>query len=139
MYYQGGHPTPKRGRGDIAVGPPGVVVPAETIGRLIAVAQEIATLAESEAQAMRSASARLDAAIQPLYARYVTQLLEANRRQGGALGPLVAILGPFLDRPIDEHDDDAEEALYRRFLAGMPVGIDDATRMRFQARLEAST
>jgi hypothetical protein len=111
VYFNMGGPKPLRERTGIVTGPPGVYVYAE----------------------------RLSDAIQPLYARYVTQLLEANRRQGGSLGPLVTVLGPFLDRPIDPTCDDVEEALYRRWLAGTLVEIDEALRKRFEIRLaEAS-
>ncbi|WP_067471643.1 hypothetical protein [Nocardia amamiensis] len=134
----GRQPTPKRGGTDIAVGPPAVEVPVDTITALVAAAAEINRLAQSEAPAMQQAAEHLDAAVQPLYSRYITQLLEANHRQQGALGPLVALLGPFLDRPIDPDQEDDEEPLYRRWLAGMCPDLDDATTMRFRARLEGS-
>ncbi|WP_330179093.1 hypothetical protein OHB26_21630 [Nocardia sp. NBC_01503] len=134
VYFTGGNPTPLKERTGIISGPPGVYVDAETITELITAAREIGDLAETETPAMRSAAERLDAAIQPLYARYVTQLLEANRRRGGALGPLVTILGPYLDRPIDPARDNEEEALYRRWLAGIRVDLDESTRQRFEAR-----
>lgn len=139
VYFAGGNPTPLKERTGIVAGPPGVYVDAETITELITTAREIGDLAESEAPAVQAAAERLNAAIQPLYARFVTQLLEANRRQGGALGPLVTILGPYLDRPIDPARDNEEEALYRRWLAGMRVELDESTRQRFEVRLaEAS-
>ncbi|WP_431949230.1 hypothetical protein [Nocardia lijiangensis] len=139
IYFAAGNPTELPNRTGIVVGPPGVYVDVETITALITVAQEIGDLAESESLAMQAAADRLNATIQPLYARYVTQLLEANRRQGGALGPLMTILGPFLDRPIDPARDDEEDGLYRRWLAGMRLNIDESTRNRFEARLtEAS-
>lgn len=139
VYFNMGGPKPLRERTGIVTGPPGVYVYAETITQLITVANEIGDIAESEGPVMQAASKRLSDAIQPLYARYVTQLLEANRRQGGSLGPLVTVLGPFLDRPIDPTCDDVEEALYRRWLAGTLVEIDEALRKRFEIRLaEAS-
>ncbi|NNH69337.1 XRE family transcriptional regulator [Nocardia uniformis] len=139
VYFAGGNPTPLKERTGIVTGPPGVYVDAETITELITAAHEIGDLAESESPSMRAAARRLDATIQPLYARFVTQLLEANRRQGGALGPLVAILGPYLDRTIDPARDNEEEARYRRWLAGMRVELDESTRRRFETRLtEAS-
>ncbi len=135
----GGNPTPLRRRGSMAVGPTDVVVSAEIIGRVLTVAQEINDLAKSEAPAMQDAARRLDAAIQPLYSRYVTELLETNRRQNAALGPLVAMLGHLLDQPLDQcADDEREEALYRRWLAGIQVELDAATTTRFSERLKAS-
>ncbi|MEU7765071.1 XRE family transcriptional regulator [Nocardia sp. NPDC049190] len=134
VYYNSGKPRPVAGRSGIAIGPRGVFVEGPVVTQLISVAHEIGDLAESASPAMRAASGRLDAAIQPLYARYVTQLLEANRRQGGALGPLVAVLGPFLDRVIDQGDDE-EEALYRRWLAGLHLDLDKSMRQRFETRL----
>jgi len=138
----GGDPKPVRAGGtqNVAVGPPGIRVPAETIGQLVRVAQEITDRAAAESPGMQESAERLNAAIQPLYAQYVTKLLEANRRQAGALAPLVAILGPFLDRPVSPSDHDWEDSAYRRWLAGMEVdGLDDAVRRRFQARLETDT
>ncbi len=134
----GGNPVPvgRRGSRNIALGPPAIEVPADTIGRLIRVAREISDLARVDSPQMRAAANRLDAAIQPFYGQYVTELLEANRRQGGALAPLVAVLGEFLDRPAGPGDDDWEEAAYRRWLAGMPVAIDDDMRTTFEARFE---
>lgn len=134
VYFRGGRPKPVAGRVGMVTGPRGVYVDSEFVTRLITVSQEISDLAESEAPAMRAAAERLGAAVQPLYARYVTQLLEANRRQAGALGPLVAVLGPFLDRVVDQGDDE-EEALYRRWLAGLHVELDKSTQRRFEARL----
>ncbi|SUD49571.1 Uncharacterised protein [Nocardia otitidiscaviarum] len=138
----GDDPAPlQRGRGrHVAVGPPLIEVSAETIGQLVRAAQELTELAPGESRRMQDATERLNTAIQPLYAQYVTKLLEANRRQGGALAPLVALLGPFLDRPVGPADHDWEDAAYRRWLAGMQVeGIDDAMRRRFEARLEEDT
>lgn len=134
VYYSSGKPRPVVGRTGIVVGPRGVYVEGGVVTQLITVAHEIGDLAESGAPAMRAAAERLDAAIQPLYARYVTQLLEANRRQGGALGPLVAVLGPFLDRVVDQCDDE-EEALYRRWLAGLHIDLDKSMKQRFETRL----
>ncbi|MGV9411652.1 hypothetical protein ACWDOP_17205 [Nocardia sp. NPDC003693] len=139
VYFTGGNPTPLKERTGIVAGPPGVYVDAETITELITVAREIGDLAEAGTPAAQAAAHRLNAAIQPLYGRYVTQLLEANRRRGGALGPLVTILGPYLDRPVDPAHDNEEEALYRRWLAGMRIDLDETTRRRFEARFaEAS-
>jgi len=139
IYFTAGNPTELPNRTEFVVGPPGVHVDVETITALITVAREIGDLAESESLAMQSAAQRLNATIQPLYARFVTQLLEANRRQGGALGLLVTVLGPFLDRPLDPTCDDEEEGLYRRWLAGMRLDIDESTSKRFEARFaEAS-
>ncbi|WP_024802749.1 hypothetical protein [Nocardia sp. BMG51109] len=140
VYFAAGNPTELPHRSGIAVGPPGVFADVETITALIVAAQEIGDLAEAESPAMRAAADRLHTAVQPLYARFVTQLLESNRRQGGALGPLMTVLGPFLDRPLDPARDDEEEGLYRRWLAGMRPDIDESTRTRFETRLaEAST
>ncbi|WP_157101465.1 helix-turn-helix domain-containing protein [Nocardia shimofusensis] len=133
----GGEPIPLRRGSTIEVAPSYIVVPAETISGLLAVAREISELAEADS-ALREASQRLDDCIQPLYSRYITQLLETNRLHGGALGPLVALLGPFLDRPTDPADADWEEARYRRWLAGIRIDMDEATRKRFEARLEAA-
>lgn len=132
----GGAPTALRRNGRIEVAPSFVVVPAETIGRLVAVAREISELA-TPGSVLQETSQRLDDCIQPLYSSYVTQLLETNRLHDGALGPLVALLGPFLDRPLDPDDADWEEARYRRWLAGIRIDMDEATRRRFEARLEA--
>src|SRR5690606_23455058 len=119
----GGKPLPLRRDSTVEVAPSYIVVPAETIGELLAVAREISELAVSDS-ALRDASQRLDDCLQPLYSRYITQLLETNRLHGGALGPLVALLGPFLDRPADPADADGEEARYRRWLAGIRIDMD---------------
>ncbi|WP_019925574.1 hypothetical protein [Nocardia sp. BMG111209] len=134
----GGIPRPldERRHRDIAVGPAAIKVPAEAIGQLIRVAREITDLAQADSPLMQAAADRLNVAIQPLYGQYVTELLEANRRQQGALAPLVVVLGEFLDRPISPDDDDWEEAAYRRWLAGMPVTIDDRLRTVFESRVE---
>ncbi|MGQ4599679.1 hypothetical protein [Nocardia sp. R6R-6] len=133
----GGDPIPLRRNASIEVAPSYIVVPAETIAGLVVVAREISELATPNS-ALNEASQRLDKCIQPLYARYVTQLLETNRLHGGALGPVVALLGPFLDRPAHPDDADWEDARYRRWLAGIHVDMDDATCARFEARLEAA-
>ncbi|MEU0539648.1 hypothetical protein [Nocardia sp. NPDC005978] len=139
VYFAGGNPTPLKERTGIVAGPPGVYIDAETITELIAAAGEISALTESGSPAQQAAARRLNATVQPLYGRYVTQLLEANRRRGGALGPLVTILGPYLDRPVDPEHDNAEEALYRRWLAGLRPDLDEPTTRRFELRFaEAS-
>ncbi|MFF2550592.1 hypothetical protein ACFVUS_06305 [Nocardia sp. NPDC058058] len=132
----GGAPNPLQRNASMEVAPSYVIVPAETIARLVAVAREISELA-TPGSTLSAPSQRLDACIQPLYSRYVTQLLETNRRHGGALGPLVALLGPFLERPADPADPDFEDARYRRWLAGIQLELDEPTRTRFEARLAA--
>lgn len=151
VYQHGLPPTPRRSGGSMLPGPSSVSVGVEVITEVMNVTREIGEQSDAlreacshpaalaSLEALQAAVGRLDRAIQPIYGTWATELLEANRRQGGALDAVLRALGPYLDRPIDPDDDD-EEAEYRRWLIGMHRDLDPMMIRRFKARYsEANT
>ncbi|WP_240963428.1 hypothetical protein [Antrihabitans stalactiti] len=71
---------------------------------------------------------------------YVTVLLERNGGPGVALHPIVEFaVGHLLDSPPDSDDPhEREQRLYRRWLAGRLLDVDDEMETSFRKRWEES-
>ncbi|MBY6480113.1 MULTISPECIES: helix-turn-helix domain-containing protein [unclassified Rhodococcus (in: high G+C Gram-positive bacteria)] len=111
------------------------------VAQLVSVSTRITELADGrpEDRELRGVANDLSAALHPIYGKYVTQLFEANRRDGKTVSPVFAIFGHLLDEPNRSNDPaEFEERQYRRWLAGRTSGIDHATSERFARRLKAS-
>ncbi|MGV9638090.1 hypothetical protein ACWDO0_28270 [Nocardia rhamnosiphila] len=87
---------------------------------------------------LRPLSKSLDDVVSIIVGRWATDMLEANRSGGAAHPGLAVALADALSVPVDEKDPNAEDRLYRRWLAGgrFAEGLDDARRERFQNRFD---
>lgn len=95
-----------------------------------------AVLADPE---LHGAYTRHTGVVSTIVGHWVTALLERNVQAGQPLPPILELaLGPYLDAEMIHDRSDAEEQLYRRWLAGRDVPISPDQREEFSQRLESS-
>ncbi|MFC7446456.1 helix-turn-helix domain-containing protein [Rhodococcus daqingensis] len=147
----GGVPDPLEGepgratdgpRGATGFGPDYVAVPVEVIADLMAPHGTLNSFRDRWSEVSKDefdkATDALNSAISRLTGVYVTDLLERN---GGPGVPVPALIefafGHHLDEPVGDDPSDAEERLYRRWLAGRPVDASSDLESRFRRRWQA--
>ncbi|SEL57284.1 helix-turn-helix domain-containing protein [Rhodococcus maanshanensis] len=147
----GGVPTPLEAEPDRAsvrprdateFGPDSVAVPVEMIADLLTPHATLNSFrgrwADVTEEEFDRATDALNAAISRIIGVYVTDLLERN---GGPGVPVPALIefafGHHLDEPVGDDPADAEERLYRRWLAGRPIDAGAALESRFRRRWQA--
>ncbi|MFE3317543.1 hypothetical protein [Nocardia sp. NPDC059195] len=129
-YYEGRQPVPADSP-PLATGERGVMIGLEELLPLLEAQRFIHTAPITE---LPKATAQLDAAISGIVGPFVTGILEANR---GTVHPLLEIaFGEALDAPVSPDDPAATEKLYRRWLIGRAVDLDDPTRQSFEQRFQ---
>ncbi|MEW1938426.1 hypothetical protein AB0331_13790 [Dietzia maris] len=95
-----------------------------------------AVLADPE---LHGAYVRHTSVVSTIVGHWVTGLLERNVHADHSLPPILELaLGPYLDAEMIHDRSDADEQLYRRWLAGRDVPISPAQRAAFSQRLEAA-
>lgn len=95
-----------------------------------------AVLADPE---LHGAYVRHTSVVSTIVGHWVTGLLERNVHADHSLPPILELaLGPYLDAEMIHDRSDADEQLYRRWLAGRDVPISPAQRAAFTQRLEAA-
>jgi hypothetical protein len=131
-----------RPRGATEFGPDSVAVSVEMIADLLAPHATLNSFrgrwSEVTEDEFDKATDALNAAISRITGVYVTDLLERN---GGPGVPVPALIefafGHHLDEPVGDDTADAEERLYRRWLAGRPIDADADLESRFRRRWQA--
>lgn len=125
----------KAGAGNVAVG-------LDPLTKLLAAQRdmhrEVAGLEDrtSGVADLRVALKKLDVAVSAIAGSFVTETLERNHGQHHkAIDSAIAAL---LEPPVDYEDPEREEKLYRRWLYGSPIEIDQTTAQRFARRLRDS-
>lgn len=125
----------KSGTGNIAVG-------LDPLTKLLAAQRDIhgkvAGLENrtSSLDDLRTALGQLDVAVSAIAGSFVTETLERNHGQHNkAIDSAIAAL---LELPVSEDDPEREEKLYRRWLYGNAIEIDQPTAKRFSRRLKDS-
>jgi transcriptional regulator with XRE-family HTH domain len=134
--------APGRPRGATEFGPDSVAVSVEMIADLLAPHATLNSFrsrwSEITEDEFDKATDALNAAISRITGVYVTDMLERN---GGPGIPVPALIefafGHHLDEPIGDDPADAEERLYRRWLAGRPIDADADLESRFRRRWQA--
>lgn len=95
-----------------------------------------AVLADPE---LHGSYVRHTSVVSTIVGHWVTSLLERNVHADHSLPPILELaLGPYLDAEMIHDRSDADEQLYRRWLAGRDVPISPAQRAAFSQRLEAA-
>ncbi|MCT1885775.1 helix-turn-helix domain-containing protein [Dietzia cinnamea] len=95
-----------------------------------------AVLADPE---LHGAYIRHTGVVSTIVGHWVTGLLERNVHADHSLPPILELaLGPYLDAEMTHDRSDAEEQLYRRWLAGRDVPLSPEQRAAFSQRLEAA-
>lgn len=94
-----------------------------------------------ECPALTAAVGELNRFVSRVSARYATPTLERNGGPGTRLHPLIEMaFAHLLDVPAEAANaDDLHERLYRRWLAGRDVDINDETREQFTQRWSTAT
>lgn len=146
----GGDPRPLRPPGEsgeeLVIAAQGVRFELTELAELLTVSRKLNDAMTSSADAgknpaLTSAIGELNRFVSRVSARYATATLELNGGPGAKLHPLIEMaFAHLLDVPAESAGaDDLHERLYRRWLAGRDVEIDDETRERFIQRWSAAT
>lgn len=138
-------PTTKHSVPRMALAEGGFTVSNHEIAQMVASLRELdrqfqsannAVLADPE---LHGAYVRHTSVVSTIVGHWVTSLLERNVHAGHSLPPILELaLGPYLDAEMIHDRSDADEQLYRRWLAGRDVPISPAQRAEFSQRLEAA-
>ncbi|WP_280404862.1 hypothetical protein [Nocardia brasiliensis] len=119
-----------------------VEVPLDQITALMGLQRDLNTADEAgrglSAEAVQDLATRLNQEVSLIVGRWATTMLERNRGQGGAHPGLEVLFSDALSSPVDPDDPNAEERLYRRWLAGgrEVAGIGEALREKFELRFQ---
>lgn len=122
-----------------------VSLPVEAMLALLTTQRQLAEVvagAEIDRARLTDISAALTRQIGAVVGGFATDLLERNHGTvaSGGMHPLLEFaFGDVLDIPPEATGDDAEERLYRRWLAGRPPAPGAGQAERFAARLRART
>ena len=146
----GGSPVP-RPPVDSPVQPRASLVEGDFVVSNSEIAEMVASLRELDRQfqsannaviadpELHNAYVRHTSVVSTIVGHWVTSLLERNYRAGQDLPAILELaLGPYLDAEMVHDRSDADEQLYRRWLAGRDVPMSREQREMFMQRINAT-
>lgn len=139
VFWEGGQPTSigrtayKSGKGSVSVG-------LDPLMELLAAQKNLHDRIEDpsvpDSGALRDALGQLDKAVSAVAGVFVTEVLERNYGQDQKT--INSTIADLLEPPLESHDPEYDEKLYRRWLFGKDLQLDKTTVKRFRRRLNVS-
>lgn len=141
VYWEGAQPV-ALGRAPYKAGTGSIAVGLDPLTSLLAAQRDIHAKVDgleattSGVDDLRAALRNLDVAVSAIAGSFVTETLERNHGQHNKT--IDSAIAALLERPVSDDDPEREEKLYRRWLYGNAIEIDQPTAKRFARRLKDS-
>ncbi|MGB7235542.1 MAG: hypothetical protein WBD41_06095 [Rhodococcus sp. (in: high G+C Gram-positive bacteria)] len=139
VFWEGGSPVTV-GRSTYKPGPGTIAVGIEPVLKLLAAQQNLHRQLDNDQsqsnQDVDGAVRQLDVAVSAIVGAFVTETLERNYGLRNTI--IDSSIDSLLEQPVDPRDPDYDDKLYRRWLSGRQLNLDDATIKRFAIRLKTS-
>ncbi|MGW6425212.1 hypothetical protein ACWF82_21295 [Nocardia sp. NPDC055053] len=115
-----------------------IEVPLERVSRLMEIQADFHTALDGDPElgSLRGLAERLDYEVNLIVGQWVSDMMARNRSQGTLHAGLEVVLGEALSAPVASDDPNAEDRLYRRYLAGgrYAENLSADLRQKFERR-----